>query len=388
MWVPTSEAQIEQAISDGLLREGPSFDAKAELPRAGRNKDLAKDICAMTIEGGVLLYGVGGDDSTRPDRLAPIGLAGAAERVDLVAQTAIAEPPYIEISDFRSERAPDRGYLVVVIPPSPRAPHMVTLDGDNRYWARGATGNRALSEAEVARLYALRERWDTDANLVLDEALETFPFPAGDDGAVCVAARLLGGAPDPLARVAGGDRDRALEALRLAAAAADPYRDQGDASLSDAYQIVRRGADAWGIDAGREPAFPYGVRLEITRNGVLRYWAKPITHEVRGRRLMLERSVTRHVTQLAAALGALLENAGLAGMVDIGVAVLGIETAIAASAAQAFSPREYGEAMYRATDRFSAAELRADPRVITARLVAPLYEAFSRPGYAPFADAG
>lgn len=80
----------------------------------------------------------------------PFDLAGAAERIDQVSQTAISEPPAIEIRDIASEASPGLGYLVVVIPPSPRSPHMVTLDGDNRYWGRGATGNRLLSEGDIA----------------------------------------------------------------------------------------------------------------------------------------------------------------------------------------------------------------------------------------------
>jgi hypothetical protein len=50
------------------------------------------------------------------------------------------------------------GYLVVIIPASPRAPHMVTLEGENRYYGRGATGNRILNQGDVARLYQRREQ--------------------------------------------------------------------------------------------------------------------------------------------------------------------------------------------------------------------------------------
>ncbi len=130
MWVPSSEAELLAALREGLLRESPTFDAKEALPRPGKNKDLAKDICAMTVDGGVLLYGVGGDDPTRPDKARPVDLAGAAERIDQVAQTSIAESPEIEIRDFPSDEQSGKGYLAVVIPPSPRAPHMLTIAGD------------------------------------------------------------------------------------------------------------------------------------------------------------------------------------------------------------------------------------------------------------------
>src|SRR4051794_18956734 len=71
MWVPSSEDDIKAAIANGILTETATFDAKEALPSRGKNKDLAKDICAMTVDGGLLLYGVGGKDPTRPDTLRP-----------------------------------------------------------------------------------------------------------------------------------------------------------------------------------------------------------------------------------------------------------------------------------------------------------------------------
>lgn len=118
MWIPTDEAGLRAAVEHGVLAETSQLDVKQALPPPGKNKDLAKDICAMTVEGGQLIYGVGGDDPTRPDRLTPIALEGVAERVDLVAQTAIAEPATVEISDFPAPEEPGRGYLVVHVPPS------------------------------------------------------------------------------------------------------------------------------------------------------------------------------------------------------------------------------------------------------------------------------
>lgn len=89
MWVPSTEAEIAAAISVNELRETATFYSKAPLPPPGRNKDDAKEICAMTVDGGVLLYGVGGEDPTRPNLLVPLDLAGAAGHIDQVAQTAI-----------------------------------------------------------------------------------------------------------------------------------------------------------------------------------------------------------------------------------------------------------------------------------------------------------
>jgi hypothetical protein len=69
----------------------------------------------MTVDGGVLLYGVGGKDRTRPDVREPFDRAGAAERIDQVSQTGIQEPPVIDIRDIDSEERPGKGYLAVVV---------------------------------------------------------------------------------------------------------------------------------------------------------------------------------------------------------------------------------------------------------------------------------
>jgi hypothetical protein len=123
MWVPKTEADIQAAIENGVLKEGTAFDAKVALPPPGKNKDLAKDISAMTVDGGVLLYGVGGKDRTRPDVREPFDRAGAAERIDQVSQTGIQEPPVIDIRDIDSEERPGKGYLAVVVGVTTSAAH-------------------------------------------------------------------------------------------------------------------------------------------------------------------------------------------------------------------------------------------------------------------------
>jgi hypothetical protein len=57
---PSSENEIMRALDEGSARETATFDAKQQLPPPGKNKDLARDLCAMTVDGGAPLYGVGG----------------------------------------------------------------------------------------------------------------------------------------------------------------------------------------------------------------------------------------------------------------------------------------------------------------------------------------
>ena len=162
MWIPDSAAEIERIATARELQETASFDAKKSLPVAGRNESLAVDVAAMSTDGGVLLYGVEEDRSGQPVTPTPIPLAGAKERVDQIVQTSIAEAPHIEIREYPTNADASVGYLLVVIPQSARAPHQVTVGGNLRFYGRGATGNRVLTEGEIARLYERRRAWEQD----------------------------------------------------------------------------------------------------------------------------------------------------------------------------------------------------------------------------------
>src|SRR5262245_3642364 len=131
MWIPKTEGEIIHAVTSGSLEATTIFDAKRELPASSRNADLAKDVAATANEGGVRFYDIGEDTNHRPTVLNPIPLAAQPERITSIVQTSIAEPPVITIAVIPTSADPAFGYLVVVVPPSPRAPHMVIVGGDH-----------------------------------------------------------------------------------------------------------------------------------------------------------------------------------------------------------------------------------------------------------------
>ncbi len=133
MWLPASESEILVAIEAGDVVETATFDAKRELPGKGKSKDLAIDVAAMANDGGTLLYGVGEDENLKPTIPKPFRLAGSRERVDQIVRTSISEPPDVQVREIPTNDDPSNGYLVVAIPPSPRAPHMVTVGKEYRY---------------------------------------------------------------------------------------------------------------------------------------------------------------------------------------------------------------------------------------------------------------
>lgn len=208
MWVPRDAKEIEHAARAGELSETPSFDAKAALPEPRKNADLATDVAAMATDGGVLLYGVAEDGHKRPTVPRPIALAGAGDRIGNIVSTSVAEVPYIDVKEYPTQEDPSKGYIAVLVPQSPRAPHQVTVGGDLRFYGRGAKGNRRLTEGEVARLYQRRGAWEQDreallAKAVADSGIDPVVAPghlhaltrpvAPDDGLFERAASKLGG---------------------------------------------------------------------------------------------------------------------------------------------------------------------------------------------------
>lgn len=182
MWSPRDDEEVERAAREGRLEETASFDAKRELPATpNKNVDLATDVAAMATDGGVLLYGVAEDEHQRPTIPQPIPLAGAADRVGQIVSTSIAEVPHIELRELPCADDPSRGYLVVIVPQSPRAPHQVIVGGDLRFYGRGSKGNRRLNEGEVARLYERRHGWAVDRDALLEEVVAHAPVSPSDE---------------------------------------------------------------------------------------------------------------------------------------------------------------------------------------------------------------
>ena len=208
MWAPQTETDIQRAIDGGGVRESHTFDAKREQPPPiGRNVDIAIDLASFAVDGGRILYGLSDPRSpTAPMVRAPFDISGLPERLDQVAGGGFIDPPLrITCEPIASDEHPGLGYLLVVIPISPDAPHQV----GGKYRGRGDTTNIVLSDAEVRRLHSERGRHAVDMAQLLDAEVARDPTTADlrTQGHLFVIAQPLVPRPDLLARSLGSAKD-------------------------------------------------------------------------------------------------------------------------------------------------------------------------------------
>ncbi len=173
-WPWTRESELEFAATEGLLAETHYLDLKREVPPGrSHNRELARDLCQFTIDGGTLVIGVE-EHAEGPPTLEPVELTGLAERVEQVARSIPDPPVLVTFTTITSERDPAHGYLVVHVPVSGLAPHMV----DGVYYGRSDKTKLRLSDAEVMRAHQARTVTEERVVAVLDAYVARDPVPA------------------------------------------------------------------------------------------------------------------------------------------------------------------------------------------------------------------
>lgn len=383
MWIPESYPDIAQAVHAGDLEESPAFDAKAELPVPKKNKSLAVDVAAMTVDGGVLIYGVAEDDEKRPSVLSPIELTGVADRIDQIVATSIQEVPHIEIREYPDSDDSERGCLVVIVPASPRAPHQVTVGDDMRYYGRGAKGNRILTEGEVERLYERRNTWAIDREDLLNEVIDATPFELEiGDGFLYAYVRPVVTDDRILERVfdqVGGRQEMHQWLVRKTSDT--ELEGKFRPTLAEAHAFDRHGARFWrlsSVDAksrlkgDRDPAAV--IDLDLGFDGSARLFSGRATvHLGSGEPdvgVIMESIVAGSLESLFKVASGIYQEASYRGPVDVGVALMGIEGATSYAANQKWPSvsKPYPDFAFRNTTRIDVAELESGRNLVESLL--------------------
>jgi hypothetical protein len=392
MWQPKTVEEFESAVTAGVLEERHDFDAKRQLPESG--KELAKDLAAMTTDGGCLVYGVGEDDNSQPRLLAPFQLANARERIDQVAQQSISPNPRIAFIPLRCADDPARGYLIAVIPPSPFAPHQVTVGNDRRFYGRCDSGNRRLSETEVERLYERRQRQNVDREHLLADCIASSPIgqpTPGEQGFLQAFVQPTIRDDDLWDRavVSCGDERQLLDRLRSATSSVPSG--QWGTNLSKILNWRQRGADKWSLNTASQVSDPSVIGpddeivADLSMDGrcYFFYGGAAVTSDRNNARrpifALYERGIAVNLAQFLALVGAYYRAGDQWGPIHVGMAVTGIRGAISAHFMEdiSMSAQPYGDEIAVRALPFDARDLEEDPVAASQKLMDRLMRAMS-----------
>jgi len=384
MWIPETEEEIVRAVNSGGLTESAIFDAKQDL---SANREIAKDICAMTVDGGSIIYGIGEDEHGHLTVLNPIDVAGQKERIASIVQTSISEPPEVRIVLIPTEADPSKGYLVVRVPPSPRVPHMVIVGGENRFYSRGPAGNVRLNEGDVARLYEGRHRLESDRQNLLDEVISRAPILQHDEyGYLHLVAKPLmtNAAFLDTARQDKNEQDFLVELFKAVRQSAHQYFP--NFSHIPFWHMRTSGWFAFlGEDVrsnpGRDPLEVLDMSIEFDGTGYLFCGSvarKTPTLRSGEELVILDRYIADLTTRFISMMAKLYDSAHYLGSVTLGIAVTGIEGGISVERAKGIgggAPLPFDRSDYRLTIQVLAMSLVDDPVAAARSLVLPLVRA-------------
>jgi len=132
-----------QALIDSAMEEGPTLEYKSKL---SANKEIAKEICAFAkSQGGIIIYGILTKDRV-PTDLIWITEEHAEERIRNVLEHSL-QPAIegVEVERLPNPDAVEQAVLVIQIPASIHAPHMV----DGRYYKRRGSVSSPMDHEEI-----------------------------------------------------------------------------------------------------------------------------------------------------------------------------------------------------------------------------------------------
>lgn len=388
LWFPKTEPEIDLSIKAGSLHESHKFEAKSLLTQ--KNEEIAKDICSMTVDGGVLAYGLDEDDEGVVNKKTPISIKDVPEQIDQIAQTSIDEPPFIEIETVVSASDSSKGYIFVIIPPSPRSPHQVTVKGELRYYGRGATGNRRLTQPEVARLYERRKQWERE---FLKELKHDAQNPPIDHHAGLVFLQMkaqLVTAEDTLLDSLGENLGTSFSPLRdVAKPTSNIMPAEGWSWTHFVENWTHEGADTYLASNSDQVQSLAGINeLRVNSDGSTKFFTARVGESSEGRpKYVFERLVAAQAARFCVFMGSLCNATNYRGAVDIGIAVTGLKGAVSgAKSAEMIidRPPEYKTDSYIKKSRVYARELQENPKKVASDLTRKLMIALAGNNFDPY----
>jgi hypothetical protein len=379
-WSPRSWDDLVMAASAGLLDETSWVELKKDVPGSSpeSNLELARDIASLAVEGGLLVIGIVDKSGKAGDVVGVAGVPALADRVEKVARSTVHPPLQIRpvVLLDPADQQQQRGCVLVSVPISPDAPHMV----DERYWGRSSAGKVALADGQVRRLLDERQV-DADragARLRAWTQSPSVPPNATDAGRLYVVISP---------RFVRSDRVTALlyqgdNALaKLIQSAADTCRGTGHfdsiATATKYYRGVRSEGFTSADRTGRDPIVEESlVIVEVRDDGEVDALFGRTTAMHDGSRVLSFSSVLDHVDRILQLAELIGDNVGYQGTWDVGLTIT--DTADAQDSALTFRGAigaMWDAATYEAATAATQAQLGDDRPAVLRALLLPLARA-------------
>jgi hypothetical protein len=389
MWIPKTEKEITDAAANRTLEETVTFEGKREI--SNKSIDIATDLSAFAnTSGGVLIYGLAEDSNRKLTILNPIRLNGERERIDQIVRTCVDEVPFFNVTAIETQQDQSIGYLVVLVPPSERAPHMVIVKGESRFYGRSQTGNYVLTQADVGRLYERRRVSEASVLPLLEEAIKEAPVPDNERFAhLHIVARPVLADDTVLDRAlsAGQNHKVLLTEVLDQIGSSGIYKDGYVPDIGHPGSGWIRRPEGYRGNCQHERDADMGVHFQFNLDGSAYFFSGRAAeaHKEGQPKTFFSSIVAGSTTKFLAVLGELYDRANYLGMVDVGLAVTGLEGCVADLPRDPFRnlPRFTGRD-YRKTARSNALLLKEDPKRVAAQLVMPVVDAVSQSTDNPF----
>lgn len=275
-------ADVDQAV-ESHLPESDALDWKRDLPvRASQQViEFAKDVAAMAnTRGGLIVYGVQeyADRSSRAEKIA------AVETNDHLRQ-ALSTHAYnqvhplvggLEVVGLDAPDTPGKGVLVVSVPASPDAPHIIGKDDGLGVPWRDGPHTRWMREREIERAYRDRfERRLGEQTRLADAATELREHLDLEGRAWLIATAVprsqLPGVLPPAARQAVAETVRAALGLAVEVTAPNQNRRVEVLRQFDENVILnpRVGLRRWIIQTARTGQPEKALHVELHHDGAV-----------------------------------------------------------------------------------------------------------------------
>jgi hypothetical protein len=287
------------------------------------------------------------------------------------------------------------GYLIVHIPASPAAPHMV----DGRYFGRGDKTKHRLSDAEVVDLHRQRKATEADVLGLLQQEIDQDPLREyGEQSHFFLVAQPTAGRSDLLLTFSSGTnwKNRLSQIIQRAdTQQLNAILRDFSPNLGDAHEGHRRAGGAalssHNIGDGRrhEPSGSYGdedaIEVQFLEDGGLRLYSsrlsdnpsrRPVNDSGEGEQMLFDAAAVALTRRMLEVIRITAEQAGYFGNWSIAVGATRLQGRHRYESREKWGAfgvtARYSQDTYRQATGATWADLNSAPGAVTGRLLGSL----------------